>query len=164
MRVAVLSDLHDNLTNWQIIAKQLKKEVIDVLLFCGDLCAPDTLKEMGQDFSKKIYLVHGNVADRQGERETAEQLNNAEHLGDLGELSLDNKKIAINHYPDQAKELAESGKYDYVFYGHNHSQNQEKIGDTILINPGTAGGMFEYPSYALVDLASGQVEFINITL
>jgi NAD+ synthetase len=39
--------------------------------------------------------------------------------GDVGNLKIAGQKVAFCHYPDQARELAEGGKYNLVFYGHH---------------------------------------------
>jgi predicted phosphodiesterase len=41
--------------------------------------------------------------------------------GELTELELGGRKIAVNHYPHIARRLAESRDYDAVFYGHDHT-------------------------------------------
>jgi len=164
MKIAVLADLHDNLTAWNIVNKQLKKHGADALIICGDLCSADVLKIISKDFKGLIYLVDGNVADRKENKATAAKLANVTHFEDLGEIELDNKKIAFVHHPRKVKELIINKNYDYVFFGHTHQQSQEKVGNTIVVNPGTAGGMFQYPSYAVVDLIKAQVEFKQIIL
>ncbi|MFH1597833.1 MAG: YfcE family phosphodiesterase [Patescibacteria group bacterium] len=164
MQVAILSDLHDNYTAWQIILKQIQQQKIETILYCGDLAAPSMLKKMIEEYEGQVHLVFGNVADRETETKIAGTSDKVTHYGDQAELEIDGKKIALNHFPDKGKELAESGQYDYVFHGHNHQQAQAEIGNTTLINPGTAGGMFQYPSYAVVDFSNDTVEFKNITL
>ena len=39
-----------------------------------------------------------------------------------------------------ALELAKLGIYDFVCYGHNHTLEQEKMGPTLLLNPGPIMG------------------------
>lgn len=164
MKTAVLSDLHDNYNNWQLINENLKTKGIKTIFFCGDLAAPSMLIKMIEEFEGKMYFVYGNVADRETEKEFASKSENVEHFGDLAEFELEGKKIALIHFPDKAKKLAESGKYDLVCFGHSHTKLFEKIGETYLLNPGTAGGMFQYPSYALFDLKNMTNQFEEITL
>lgn len=63
----------------------------------------------------------------------------------------------MNHYPDLARQIALSGKYNLVCYGHDHLFHSESIGDCLLVNPGDLLGKDERPSFALVDLAQGLV-------
>ena len=50
------------------------------------------------------------------------------------------RTVAMNHYPDKARKLAELGIYDIVCYGHNHTLSEEKLGSCLLLNPGPVMG------------------------
>ena len=143
--------------------QQIQEEKVETIIFCGDLCYPGILKRMAPQFKGQIHLVHGNVADRDSEIKKAEMFEHVTHHGDVGEVELSGKKIAFTHKPDQAEELADISQFDYVFFGHTHHQSQTTVGKTVLLNPGTAGGMFQYPSYAIIDLSSDQIEFKQVT-
>lgn len=162
MVIAVMSDLHDNVANWELLHPGLTQAGVSVLINCGDTCAPAMLKEMSQTFPGQIHTVFGNVADRAVETEVAATLDNVVHHQDRGEVSLDGRKIFFNHFPQVATAMVRRGGFDLVCYGHTHLKRWEKINDTFLLNPGTAGGMFQYPSYALVDLTTMTGEFIEI--
>jgi len=164
MKIAVLSDLHDNYNNWRLINEQLKEKGVKTLLFCGDLAAPSMLKKMIDEFNGHIHIIYGNVADRELEKKLAEESDKVTHYGDLAEFELAGKKIAMVHKPDTAKKLAETKKYDLVCFGHNHMKSFEKIDSTYLLNPGTAGGMFQYPSFAIFNLDNMTNEFEEIIL
>lgn len=164
MKVAVLSDLHDNYNNWQLINENLKTKGIKTIFFCGDLAAPSMLKKMIEEFAGQIHIVFGNVADRETEKEFADKSDKVIHYGDLAEFELAGKKIALVHFPEKAKGLAGSGKFDLVCFGHNHFKSYQKIGETYFLNPGTAAGMFQYPSYAIFDLSNMTNHFEEIVL
>ena len=51
MKIAVLSDSHDNLANFKKAIFQIKKERIKFLIHCGDIFEPETIKEALKDFS-----------------------------------------------------------------------------------------------------------------
>ena len=74
------------------------------------------------------------------------------------ELEFNRRKIAFCHFPDIAKKLAQSGKFDLVFYGHSHRPWDEKIGNTHMINPGELAGQFYKPTFAVYDTTSGSLE------
>ena len=63
-----------------------------------------------------------------------------------------------------ADEMAITGDFDLVCHGHTHLKRWEKKGGTYILNPGTAGGMFQYPSIATIDLATMKCSFIDFTL
>lgn len=159
MKVAIISDTHDNLVNLEKFLLWAERSKTKELIMCGDLCAPVTLaKCIAPKFKGRIHVVFGNVSDRSTEKEWAEKLENVSHYGDLGEFEIDGKKIAITHFPWEAKKLAESGKYDFVFYGHSHEPWIEKVGETYLANPGTLAGMFQKATFAVWDTKSGKLE------
>ena len=61
MKIAIISDTHDNLKNLEKFLSWLKKEGGSILIHCGDVCRMDTLLKISQDFEGKIYLVFGNA-------------------------------------------------------------------------------------------------------
>ena len=74
------------------------------------------------------------------------------------ELEFNGKRIAFCHFPDMAKKMAQSGKFDMVFYGHTHRPWDEKIGECHMINPGELAGQFYKPTFAVYDTATGKLE------
>ncbi|MFH1192432.1 MAG: metallophosphoesterase family protein [bacterium] len=52
--------------------------------------------------------------------------------------------------------MAESGKYDYVFYGHTHKPWEEMVGECKLLNPGTLAGMFYRATFAVWDTVNNK--------
>ena len=71
-------------------------------------------------------------------------------------LMFDGRKVAVNHYPEIARDQALSGQYDMVCHGHDHIANVERIGHTLLINPGEVMGRFGKSTYALYDTEAGE--------
>jgi uncharacterized protein len=54
MKIAVLSDIHDNIWALERLLEDLQA---DVLIFCGDFCAPFTLAQIAEGFSGPIHVV-----------------------------------------------------------------------------------------------------------
>ncbi len=159
MKIAILSDIHDNIPNLKKVFDEIKKQKIKTIIFCGDLCAPSTLDKFAK-FKGKTHLVFGNV---DGDRYlmtklTDTKIKNIKIHGELGELRLGNKKIAFCHNPKFAHRLAASGKYDLVFYGHTHTPWKKKINNTILLNPGEIGSHFGKSSFAIYNLKNNKAE------
>ncbi|MBU1037158.1 metallophosphatase family protein [Patescibacteria group bacterium] len=159
MKIAIISDIHDNVPNLEKALNWLKQNKIEQLIFCGDLCAPSILaKVLAPNFSGPIHMVFGNVEDRNLLPKMVASFPQVQHYGDQGEIELENKKIAFVHFPKQARRLAESQKYDLVFYGHDHKPWEEKIKQTRLVNPGTLGGLFSLATFAVYDTVSDNLE------
>lgn len=159
MKIAIISDTHDNVPNLEKALVWMKKNKIEQIIHCGDLCAPSILKEvLAPKFSGRIHMVFGNVEDRDLLPEVAAKFNNVKHYGDVGTMTLGGKKFAFVHYPDKAKKLARTGKYDLVFYGHTHIAWEEKVGKTRLVNPGTLAGLFAKATFAVYDTNTDKLE------
>ncbi|MFP4331123.1 MAG: YfcE family phosphodiesterase [Alkalispirochaetaceae bacterium] len=163
MRVAVISDIHDNIWHLETALRKTHEEKAEVLLVLGDFCAPFTLAQIGDGFSGAIHAVFGNNdGDTFLLTTIASKYAQVTLHGHLGELELDGKKIAINHYPDIAERLADSGAYDAVFSGHDHKKYQERRGETLWANPGEIMGRFGEPSFGLYETGSGHFRHINL--
>jgi hypothetical protein len=141
MKIALLSDIHDHVWNLKKALGMSALQDTEALLFCGDLCAPFIVKILGQQYDKPIHMVLGNNdGDLAAIIANADKFSNIHIHGEYFSGEFDGKTIAMNHYPDKARRLAEQGSYDVVCYGHNHTLAQEYLGNTLLINPGTIMG------------------------
>lgn len=156
-RIAVFSDSHDNIWNLERALAQVNAAGADVLLHCGDYVAPFIMPQLGEAFAGPIHGVWGN---NDGDRAllTRQALNFPQITlhGDLAELTVDGVRVAVHHYPEIARPLAESGRYDLVCYGHNHLQNWERVGTCQLANPGEIMGRLGAASWGLFDTAAGE--------
>jgi putative phosphoesterase len=145
MKIAIVSDTHNNWANFKKAIEWIKKENIQVILHCGDISSQEMIDDARKLFGGEIKFVKGN-ADFNLD------------LPEKMELEIDNKKIAFAHFPDTAKKLAQSVKFDMVFYGHTHRPWDEKVGKTHMINPGELAGQFYKPSFAVYETATGSLE------
>jgi len=161
MKLAIVSDSHDNLATAEKAITWLNKKKIKIILHCGDVCSPRMLGAMAELFKGKICLAFGNVdGDRYNmlNRKAEPNFKKIVFCGDWGEFIAGKKKIAFCHFPLMAKGLASSGKYDLVFYGHTHQPWEEKIKKTRLVNPGTLAGMFNKATFAVYDTKTDKSE------
>jgi uncharacterized protein len=159
MKLAIISDTHDNIPNLEKALKWMNENGIEQIIHCGDLCAPSMLVEvLGPGFTGQIHMVFGNVEDRELLPKVVAGFANVKHYGDVGEVELGGRKIAFVHFPDVAKKLAQTGKYDLVFNGHTHLPWEETIGKTKIVNPGTLAGMFAKATFAVYDTENDKLE------
>jgi putative phosphoesterase len=140
MKIPIISDIHDNV--WNLAAALEKIKDSDALICCGDLCSPFIVDLMADGFPNQIHIVFGN-----NDGDQYRIANNAVKYdgrviihGEFADLKLDAKRFAVNHYPNIARSIAESGDYDLVCYGHNHIYRVEHFNNTLLINPGAIMG------------------------
>ena len=82
--------------------------------------------------------------------------------GVLAQIDVEGMRIGVHHYPEVAVDLARSGSYDLVCYGHDHTAHEEMVGDCLLLNPGEIMGMKGKSTLAIVELPDKQVEWIEL--
>ena len=162
MRIAVLSDTHDNI--WKLEVAMPHLAAADAVLHCGDLCAPFVVARLGQGIGdKKAHLIFGNNdGDPRMLLLKAQEQGNVEIHGQFAELEFEGFRVALNHYPEIARPVALSGKYDLVCYGHDHTAHEEMLSDTLLLNPGEVMGMNGRSTIAIVDTGTNEVEWVEL--
>jgi len=140
MKILLLSDIHDNVWALRVILQSQQAAEADVLICCGDLCSPFIIDLLAA-FKKPVHTVLGNndcdVAAMTGK---LAKYSNVKIHGEYYRDELDNKTIAVNHYPDKAQKLLQLQAYDVVCYGHDHSIFTKHEGKTLLLNPGAVMG------------------------
>jgi putative phosphoesterase len=153
MRLAVLSDIHDNI--WKLGAALAAIRDTDVLLCCGDLCSPFVIHQLARGYPRDIHLVFGN-----NDADTFRITRNAAsypHLHLHGELmvkTFGGRRVAMNHFDFLAAPLAVSGQFDAVFFGHNHVREIRREGAALAVNPGAIMGARPTAEGEVVDVDS----------
>jgi putative phosphoesterase len=162
MRLAVLSDSHDNIWNVKKAIPHIK--AADAAIHCGDIVAPFIIQSIAEGIGDvPVHFVWGNNAgDKFRIAEVVEAFEHVMMHGVLGRLQLEGIDIAFCHYPHVAEELAHSGHYGMVTFGHTHTKHEEWIGECLLLNPGEVMGMRNPSTMALVDLPERTVEWIDL--
>ncbi len=195
MKVAIISDIHNNITNLQKVLSYCKNNKIEKIICCGDLASMETLDFLNDNFSGEIFYCFGNMDDGQMTNKTchpeqaervegsnkSKKLDSSASVGmtchykntwifrDYGTARIDNKNIAFTHYPEAARELCESGKYDFVFYGHTHKPwssfaeaTDGQGGKCMMLNPGNVAGEIYPPTFAVWNTENDKFELIRI--
>ena len=157
MKIAIISDTHDNLHNLSVFFDFAKKENIEAIIHCGDMAHSETLEEILTNLSGPVFLSFGNMDFR----EEFSNFRNNERLKifeEFGQMELDGLKIGFCHFPELAMKNAE--KYDFVFYGHTHKPWIEKIGNCFVANPGNLAGQYYAPSFAILNTETKNLSLI----
>ncbi len=171
MLVAITSDIHNNEVNLQKVLNYCQENKIQTMICCGDLASLETLDFLNDNFIGNILYTFGN-ADYDDLWRLAEQKKYRETylFKEFGEAVIEKKNVAFIHYPDKAKGLARTGKYDFIFYGHTHkpwivsSSAPENTGGRkyTLLNPGTTAGEIYPPTFAVWETDTGKFDLIRI--
>lgn len=162
-KVALLSDSHDNIAALREALAQANEAGASHLLHMGDLSAPFMINELGKGFAGPIHIVFGNN-DADGRLIQVNALKWAQITlhGVYAEIEIAGKAIAMIHYPEPARRIAESGAFALVAYGHNHTRKIERVGETWLVNPGELLGLMGEKTWTLWDMETGSVELIVV--
>jgi putative phosphoesterase len=163
MQIGVLSDIHDALTHLDYALDALRAREIGMLFFLGDFCSPIPARVLGA-YPGTIHCVFGNGdGDRFAIAEVAAQPGSSLVLhGEWAEVDVDGSRAALTHYPFYARALARTGDYHAVFHGHTHERAEERVGDTLLVNPGEILGWKGPATCAVWDTETRLIEFLEV--
>jgi putative phosphoesterase len=158
MRIAVISDSHDNI--WKLDEAMPHLRAAQAVIHCGDICSPFMIRRLGEGLKGiPVHVVWGNNdGDKLLMTRVARDFPDIELHGEIAELELGGLAVAVNHYPAVARGLAHSGKYRLVCYGHDHQAHDERVGECLLLNPGELMGLKGVSRLALVDSDGLSVE------
>lgn len=163
MKIAVISDIHDHLENLATVLASVAREQAERLFFLGDFCAPFTLAAIAEGFAGPVDAVFGNNdGDTYLLCRVAGQHPHVTLHGHLAELEISGRRIALNHYPEIARRLAESDAYDAVFSGHDHRRYIHQSGRTVWANPGEIMGRYGVVSFGIYDTAENSFRHVVI--
>ena len=162
MKIGIISDTHDNV--WRLDEAIPYLRTTDLVLHCGDLISPFMIHRLGKGLGNiPIHLVWGNNdGDRLTVAKIAQSYSNFTLHGEFMQLEKYGLRIAMNHYPEIARQLVLSGNYDLVCYGHDHTAFQESIGETVLLNPGELMGLNGRSTLALFDSEMRRAELVEV--
>ena len=163
-KIAIISDSHDNIWSLDRALEQVRASGADVLLHCGDLVAPFIIDRLANGFPGEIHIVFGN---NDGDGRLLQMLASNQprvHLhGVYTELEAGGRRVAMIHYPEPARRIAQSGQFDLVCYGHDHTKHAEQIDDAWLINPGEIMGMRGQATWGLYDCDAHTFEHVVVS-
>jgi len=163
MLIAIMSDSHDNIWNVRKALNIIRSHKAELIIHCGDLIAPFTLKELA-----KFKPVHWVLGNNDGDpymltKISLSELPDITPHGHIGKLDLEECSLAFTHYEETGQALAHTGDYDLVCCGHTHVYRMEKINNTTLLNPGDVMGKDGPGRFCLFDTGTRDLEAIQIT-
>jgi uncharacterized protein len=160
MKIAVISDTHNNYTAVETALEMLREHKINHVIHCGDICDSETVW-LFQGLT--AHFVLGNCDyDRLSLRQAIHGIGETLHEP-FGHLELEGIKLAFTHGDDVALlySLEHSGQYDFVFHGHTHVAREHRTGPTRIINPGALQRV-RTRTFAVLDLATQEVETLTV--
>jgi hypothetical protein len=160
MRIAVLSDTHNNERNTLQALELVLAGGAELVLHCGDICDTDTARLF--DRLPTHFVKGNNDYDLVGLQATIRAVGGTWH-GAFADLELAGRRIAMLHgdHWQQLDRAIHGGSYDYVFFGHTHVFERNRAGHTIVLNPG-ALHRASPKTCALIDLTTGRIDQILV--
>ena len=164
MLVGIISDTHDNVKAVEKAVRLFNDRGVSKVLHAGDWCAPFTLAKF-RGLKADLVGVYGNVdGEKELLKKRAEEL--GFHLaGYVCELDIDGLKVALfhGHLEPFAAAMIRCGVYQVVVRGHTHKPAVERVGDTLVVNPGEAcGWLYGRSTVAVLDTKELSVEIIEL--
>ena len=161
MKLAVISDTHDAFANLALAIPHLAKA--DVVIHCGDVCSPFIIGQLGKGLKNPVHIVWGNnEGDILLMTRVAAEFSNINFQGEMAELKFDGFTVAVTPSPRLARALAQSGRYNLVCYGHDHTPHFSRVGVSDLLNPGELLGLKSQPTLAIYDTLTRAAEHIRV--
>jgi putative phosphoesterase len=172
LKIGVISDTHDDIQNTKKAIEIFNTLDVDHVFHAGDYIYPGMIalfRELKQN--TKFYGVRGNNdGEIIGLVDQFRKLENAFFLNEFGRILIDGKEVGIYHgtNPQLSELLIESQIFEVLILGHTHMKRIEKIGKTLVLNPGPLNkGFFsstsdDYPSIIVYDQADIDVGDSNI--
>lgn len=159
MRIAIISDTHSRLDTIKAVLKQIEALQVDLIIHCGDI-------EDGAAvylFPPNSHFVYGNCDSDRAAIKRAIGVIEATLHEPHGELECDGQRIAFVHSDDARvfQQLEQSGRYDFLFYGHTHIAKEHRTGRTRVINPG-ALHRAKPKTFIVLDLPGGDVQSFTV--
>lgn len=159
MKIAIISDIHDNQENLRACLDWCRKNDIAQIICCGDMANSETLAELAS-FSGAIHLVAGNCDLYYGEE--VEQYENIKYYGKIGYAEIGGFMAGICHENYLVKKVIEKKPVNIVFFGHTHRPWIKDANNVKTVNPGTLGGWNARPTFAFWDTEKRSLELIRI--
>ena len=165
MKIAIISDIHENIHNLVLALEEIEKKKAEKILFLGDFINNGVAKVLAASKIPVFAVWGNNDGDKVAITKTSLKEGSNMEMADehYDSIELDGKKLFLTHYPVIAKSMAKSGDYDAVFYGHNHLKNKEKIGDCLVLNPGELSAhKTGEATYAIYDTKTNDAEIFTL--
>ena len=161
MRVAIVSDSHNNIANLEKAVARANVEGCEQFFHLGDFTTGRTADTLA-GFRGGIQCVFGNCdSDIQGLKRALTRVG-----GEIDpppfSFRLSEWRILLLHEPVGLEPQADTQNYDYIFYGHMHRVDHRRVGKTTILCPGESGSRNGNATLCIADLISGQFDWIYL--
>lgn len=171
MNIGIISDTHDDLPNLKKAVRIFNERKVSYVFHAGDYVFPGAVKEFKNFKGKLIGVLGNNDGEKIGLLKNFEEIG-GELFGEFGDIELDGLRIAIYHGTNNKliEAIIASQIYDLVICGHSHLKRDDKIGNTLVLNPGSAHNDFPSmdgiiqtePSIIIFNTSNKSYQFVRL--
>lgn len=163
MKVAIISDIHDNITNLDKALMYFQANKISKLICCGDMGSKETLDYLAKQFVGDIWAVLGNMDwDHVEYDDLKDKYDNVKLFANGGIFTIKNKDILIVHEPKRYQPYLNEPGISFIFYGHTHKPWIETKHNKTILCPGNITNQLYPPSFAIWDIATNKFDLIQL--
>lgn len=171
MKIAIISDTHDNTQAVDWIIKYLHQHQITLAFHAGDIINPSNINLFEKTYQGELHFVFGNNDGEQGR--TIRNISGSKKTfcyHEAMDKEFSGKRIFMNHYSSIVELVAQSNLFDVAIGGHDHNYRTKQYGKTLFVNPGTTSLADFYlgfrdesdKSFVVVDLETMEHERVMI--
>lgn len=137
MRIGIMADSHDNVPMIRRACELFNVRGVKMVFHAGDYIAPFALNPLNELLRCDYRGVFGNNdGEKLGLQRTADgRLHPSPFEFTVGEW-----RVLVAHELPIVEVVAAGGSYRLVVYGHSHRPDIQRVGDTMVVNPGECGG------------------------
>lgn len=159
MKIAVLSDIHNDKKNLSSILDKIHQQNLEMIFALGDYVSFNIFKHLAQ-ISLPLVAVFGNMDKEQEKIESwvKQEGRDITLRREMNRVKVDKRNIALTHFPEIAEKLLKSGMYDAVFFGHTHRAEQRFDEKTLVANPGAV----KDGSFGVYDSETNEFKIVNV--
>jgi putative phosphoesterase len=160
MLLGVVSDTHGRLPNTTRAVRMLDSLDVAEVIHCGDIGSSEIVAMFS---AWPTHFVFGNVDyDREALQDEIARAGQT-CCGEFGSFRREDREIAFLHGDDCGRltETIRGGRFALVCHGHTHVSRIERLGETLVLNPGAVFRARPH-SIAVVELPTLQATIISL--
>jgi len=163
MKIAVMSDSHDNCTALASALAIAAKRGARHIIHLGDLISPFTARVFAAHYGGPLTILFGNNdGDRVALVEKFTPLG-AQFHHPPATLTIDGLTIAAMHEPLFPESLAATGRFQVIMWGHTHQLEIKTCEGVLAFNPGEIHGFLSgRKTFVLLETETLETEVIEI--
>ncbi len=160
MRIGVVSDTHNHLSNTARIVELFNAARVDRVVHTGDITQAKTLHVLAALDAPLVGVYGNNDLERESLQNACEELGMGFADPPL-HFEWEDRRVVVVHDPEDLAPDLLAG-CDVALHGHDHWQNIEQRQGVLVFNPGEcAGHMPGQNSVGVLDLATLSAQILN---